>query len=79
MNKDKFLRFAGITAIILFLVWLVVLLFMGESAKLPTAIGGFCAGWYLRSFIKGIQDVLNGKVERYLVNGDEEKPSVQPK
>ena len=57
MDAKKFIARSCAAAAAMLLMWAVILLLMGETSKIPLAIGGIVAGWYLRKAIDRMKEV----------------------
>ena len=64
MEAKKFVRLSAVTGLAIILVWTVILLIMGESSKIPTVIGGFVVGWYLRRIYDGAREAFGHDARR---------------
>ena len=57
MDAKKFVVWSGAAIAVLLLVWATIMLLMGETSKIPLAVGGIIAGWYLRKAIDRMREV----------------------
>ena len=55
MNGKKFLWICYLSMMAILLVWLIMMVYMGQYATIPRMIGSFVVGWYLNKIIETVK------------------------
>ena len=64
MNEKKFLYCSVGFLIILFCVMLAVMLYVGDTAKIPLALGSFIIGWYGEKIYRRMKEIALNSYEK---------------